>query len=102
MGEPKLGTTVIEEEPMFRPAVEHPIGFIRPFCHQVVNQDSEIAFMPLNDERRLSPRRGCSIDASNQPLACRFLITGSAVDLTCKKQAFHLPRFERRKKLRGR
>src|SRR5205809_712438 len=94
MREAKLGTAVIEEESVLRPACEHAIGFVRALCHQVVDQYAKIAFMPLDDERRLSPRLGCRVDPCNQSLARRFLITGSAVDLARKKQAFHLPRFE--------
>src|SRR5208283_363216 len=97
---PQLSTAVVEEQAVFRPAGEHAIGLGSPLCDQIVDHDSDIAFIAPNDERGLSPHLLDGIDASDQSLTCCLLIAGRSIDLARQEKVLQFLRLQRSKKLR--
>ena len=38
----QFGAAVVEQQPVLRPAGEHPVGLVGPLGHQVVDQDADV------------------------------------------------------------
>ena len=86
---------------MLGPAGEHPVGFVDPAGDKIVDEDADVALLPVGDEG-LAPRRGeGSVGSGHDPLCRRLLVAGRAVDLPGQEQAGDLLARERRCELIG-
>src|SRR5208282_4689830 len=80
---------------MLGAAREHPVGLVSSLGHEVVDEDSNVGFVPPQDDRSRSPSLACCVYARDQTLTSRLLISGRSVDLTRQKQILDLLRLER-------
>src|ERR1019366_8553837 len=101
MREPELGAPVIEEQAVFGAAGEHSVGLVGSFCHEVIDENTDVGFMAPKDDWVHSPSLVGGVDAGDEALPCSLLIAGSPVDLASQEQVFNPLGFERRIKLRG-
>ena len=83
--EPKFRTAMVEKQPMFGTARKHAVRFVGSLGYKIVDQDSDVSFMSLDDERLFSPNLLHSIHSRNKPLSGCLFIAGGAVDLAGKK-----------------
>src|SRR5690606_2483862 len=88
----QLRAPVIEQQPMLGPAREHAVRLARALGHEIVDQDTRVALMPGDHQRRLLADLMHGVDASHQALSGGFLVAGRAVDLAGKEQVFDLAR----------
>ena len=91
---PEFRTAVIEEQAMLGAACEHAIRLGRALGDQIVDEDTDVGFMALDDQRWRSPRLRGGINAGDQTLSGGFLITGGAVDLAGQKEILDLARLQ--------
>src|SRR5579862_3647336 len=64
---------------------KHAVGLVGTLCNQVLDQDPDISLGARNDEWIAAADRTSRIQASYQTLACGFLVSRGAVDLTRQK-----------------
>ena len=43
--EPLVRIVLAKQDAVFRPACEHPVGFVGAFCDEVVNEDADVGFI---------------------------------------------------------
>ena len=75
---------------------EHAIGLETAFGDQIVDEDANVGFVAPKLERRPPCARLRRVDAGDETLRGRFLITGCPVDLAGEKQAADALGLERR------
>src|SRR6202034_2649122 len=63
-------------------------------ANQVINQDSGISLRSSNDHRLLLANSTSAVDARDQALATRFLVSRRSIDLASQEQTFNRLHFE--------
>ena len=71
------------------PGSKHPIGFLRAFGDQVVDEHPGISLVAPQNERRTPRRFQRRIDPRHEALASRLLVTRGTVYLSGEIQVFH-------------
>ena len=85
---------------MLRSGGEHSIRLEAASRHQVIDEDTDVALVAPDHKRRLTTGRARCVDAGNEALSCRFLVSGCAIDLTREEQSSHTVSFECRLQFR--
>ena len=80
----QIRIVMAEDEPVFRPAREHPVGLWRTLSDQIIDQNSDVGICTGEHQRRLVPDFQGGVRTGNQPLGSGFFITRGPVDLTGK------------------
>src|SRR6266498_2335481 len=80
----QVGVVLAYEEPILGPRCKHPVGFSRAFSHQVVNENSDVSLVALEDKRRRTLHAQSCVDAGHQTLGCSLLVAGGSIDLACQ------------------
>ena len=96
---PEIGIILSQERTVLCPRCKHSIRFIDTLCDEIVNKNSDVRLVSLQDERILSGNLKMGIHTCNQTLGCRLLISGRSVDLTCKIKVLDVLQFKRRLEL---
>ncbi len=91
-GKPPIGVVGAQPQTILRPRREHSVGFGDTESDQIIYEDSEIPFRPVDDEG--FRKRG--IETGEKSLGSGFLIARRAVDLPSHEQARDLARLQRR------
>ena len=94
--EPDVGIVLPEQDAVFRPRGEHPVGFIDPFRNEVVDQDTDVRLVPAQDKGLLSAQLPVGVDTRHNPLRRGFLITRGSIDLARQEEVFDAARLQRR------
>ncbi len=76
-GQPHVGVVRAQQQPVFRPAGEHPVGFVRALRHQIIDQHADVGFGPAQDELPLVPRLPRRVDPGHDPLGGGLLVTAT-------------------------
>lgn len=100
--EAEVGVVLAEEEAVFSAAGEHPVGFCAAARYEVIDHHAEVGLVASEDERRSAQRFQSGVRSGDEPLPCRLLVAGGAVDLTREVQTLDPLRFQGRMKLGGR
>ena len=85
--EAQVGIVLAQQQPIFRAAREHPIRLARAARDEIVDEHADVGLVAPRPPRRalLHAQRG--VDAGEDALRRRFLVTGRAVDLAGEEQA---------------
>ena len=85
-----IGIVGPQQQPVFGPRGEHPIGFGGTARDQIVNHHAGVGIRPAEGEDVSRARRPqCRVDAGNKPLRGRLFIACRAIDLASQKQPRH-------------
>ena len=82
-----VGVVRTQGQAVLRPRSEHTIGLGDAAGDEVVDQDADISFRPVDQDWLLASELGRSIGARHQALRCRLFIACSAVDLPSEIKA---------------
>ncbi len=83
-GEAEIGVVLPKEQAVFGAAGEHAVGFADALGDEVVDEDADVGFGAVEDERRIAFELEGGIGARHQSLGGGFLVAGGAVDLAGK------------------
>src|SRR5260221_12098508 len=86
LGESQVRIVLAQHEPIFRAAGEHAIRLRNTAGNEVVDQDTDIPFVAPRAPSMLVPDEQRRIDTRDDSLRRRFLVAGSAVDLSRTEQ----------------
>src|SRR5579871_2584487 len=88
-----LGSVVdAEVEAELGPGGEHPIGLVRAFGHQIIDQDARVTFRAAQYHWILAGEMTGRVNPGDQSLTTCFFVAGGAVDLA--GQVKSLDRFD--------
>ena len=88
MGQQAEGGVVLpEQQTPLRAGGEHPVGLVGALRHEVVDENADVRFCPVKDERFDATDKRDRIDSGDEPLCGGFLISGRAIDLAGKEGA---------------
>ena len=90
-----------QQKSVFRAGGHHSVRLPIVFCHQVVDQDSDIGLRPLQNQRFPATDLIDGIDTCNQTLRRSLLISAAAVELTGAEESFHCLGLQRKFELVG-
>src|SRR3990172_12832952 len=83
-----------QEQAVFRPRGEHPVWFFCAFCHKIIKQNSDIRFVPAEDQGPSALEFQRCIYSCDQALRSSFLISGGPVELAAEEKALNVFRLE--------
>ena len=90
VGQTLIGIVGPQQQPIFSPRGEHPIGFGGAAHDQIVNHHTCIGIRPPEGEAVGRTRRSqCRVDTGDKSLCGRLLIACRAIDLASQKQPRH-------------
>ena len=84
--QPLVGIICAKRKTELSARCKHPIGFRHAARHEIIDEDANICFGAIEDNRIFSARGACRIQARNETLRAGFFISGCSIDLTSKKQ----------------
>ena len=99
--ETHIGVILPQEYTVFGSRCKHSVRLVYPFGHKVIDKHSDICLVAREGKRLGSLHTQSGVGSGHKPLPRGFLITGGAVDLTCKIEPFDELRLKCVMKLRG-
>ena len=84
--ETEIGIVLSQKDTVFGPGSKHPVRFIHALGNQIVNENADISLVPTKDKRLTFSKIQACINAGDNALRSGFLIAGSTVNLSRKKQ----------------
>ena len=84
LSQPFIGIVLTEKNPVFSPGCKHSVRLVNTFGNKIIYQNTNIRFIPAQDERILFGKFEMCVYTRNNSLCSSFLIAGSSVHLTCK------------------
>ncbi len=100
-GEAQVRVVLPEQEPVLGAGGEHAIGLARPQGDEVVDQHAEVGLVAARTPGCFATHPAGRVDAGQQALGGRLLVTGGAVDLPGEEQPLDRPRLQRRPQVPG-
>ena len=88
-GQPQIRIVLPEQQAVFRPAGEHTVGLGATAGHEVIDHHTEICLIAPEDEGSFPLHFERGVCPGDEPLPCRFLVSGGAVDLASEIQTLH-------------
>ena len=89
LGQTHVGIILAQQDAVLGARGKHAVRFIHATGHQVINQHTDVSLVTAQGKRFTTGHILVGIDAGNESLPCRFLITCRAIDLPGKEQVFH-------------
>src|SRR5262249_23672433 len=85
----KIRVVDAQQQPVLRPRREHAVWLEAPLCNQVVDQDTDVGLVSLENQRPFVRSKGMlrSICTRDKPLCGSFFVPGRAVDLSRQKES---------------
>ena len=90
-----------QNQPVLCPGRHHPIRFMILLRHQIVDENADICLRTIQNHRLLSLTFSRRIDAGDQPLSRRLLITGTSVKLSPAEKSADLLKLQGQLELVG-
>ena len=94
LSQPEISIIRSQRQPEFCPTGEHAIRLIGALSCQIVHQDSQIAFGPLNGKWRPLVHLPDCVDASNDSLGSSFFVACCSIDLSREEEILHQAGFQ--------
>mmetsp|Transcript_4784 Transcript_4784/g.10545 ORF Transcript_4784/g.10545 Transcript_4784/m.10545 type:complete len:225 (-) Transcript_4784:863-1537(-) len=92
--QPQVGIVRSQTDPVLRPRRKHPIRLQSPLSDQIIDQNSDVGFIPPQNKRfrcLLSPvrrtGRSSSIGSGDDPLGSGFFVSGRSAYLSCEVES---------------
>ena len=90
-----------QQQAIFGPRREHPVGFVHAPCNQVIDQDTQVGLAAVEHQRGTICQSQRGVGAGQQPLSGRLLVAGGSIELAGKIESLDSTGLQRRVELRG-
>ena len=91
-----VGVVLPQQQPVLRAGGHHAVRLLGALGHQIVNQNTDITFGTIQNQRISMQNRHSCINTGDQSLGCSLFISTASVELSATEQTIDILKLQRR------